>query len=222
VSDLATLLKAVNRTNQSTETKTLTYGLIVTLDDFEDSTEQMNFPSLNQVGVKRKIRLSAVAKIYNLGIDPPELFETANIQVLQAGTRMDMGDLQKNAELTDALLLTSVQEAAQKIVDRVTDVVYPAKIMTRTDRQITINRGDGTGIAPGQLWTVFALGKALKDPDTGEVLGREEFVAGTARILSVQAKFTTAEVVDGGDRIREGMLLRLPAAPPPPPPPPSN
>jgi hypothetical protein len=210
VSDLAVLLKAVNRGGQSAESKQLMYGLVATLDDFEDSTERMEFKALNQVGLRRKVRLSVVAKIYNLGVDPPELFESANIQVLKQDNRTDASGLQRNAEMTDELLLVSVREAAQKIADRVADVVFPAKVLAKTGRQITINRGDGSGVNAGQVWNVFALGKTLKDPDTGEVLGREELLAGTARIVSVQPRFSTAEIIDGADRITEGMVLRLP------------
>jgi hypothetical protein len=208
VSDLATLLKATNRTGQSAEAKTLAYGLVATLDDFEDSTARMEFKAMNQVGIRRTIRLSVVAKIYNLTLDPPELFETANIQVTKQDARTEASDLQKDAESSDELLIASVREASQKISDRVADVVFPAKIIARTGRQVTINRGDGSGIAAGQVWNIFAPGKTLKDPDTGEVLGREELLAGSVRILSVQPKFCTAEVVEAGALVTEGMILR--------------
>ena len=213
VSDQADLLKAVNRAGQSAETKQLNYGLIATLDDFEDSTERMAFPTLNQVGLKRKIRLSVVAKIYNLAVDPPELYESANIQILKKDDRTESVDLRKNAELTDELLLTAVREAAQKVADRVADVAFPAKILARTDKQITINRGDSAGVEVGQVWNVSSMGKSLTDPDTGEVLGREELLAGKVRIVSVQPKFSTAEILEGADKIAEGMVLHLPQAP---------
>ena len=215
VSDAATLLKAVNRAGQAAEVKTLNYGLIATLDDFEDSTERMEFKTLNQVGQKRKIRLSVVAKIYNLAVDPPELYETANIQVLKKDDRTDSVDLQKNAELTDELLLEAVRDAAQQIADRVVNVAFPAKVLSKTGNQITINRGDTTGVEVGQVWNVMSQGKTLTDPDTGEVLGREEGIVGKARVIAVQPKFCTAELIEGSDRTAEGMLVRLPQAPKP-------
>lgn len=212
VSDYAALLKELNRVSQTAETKQLNYGLVATLDDFEDSTERMAFPTLHQVGIKRKIRLSLVAKIYTTAIDPPEVFETANIQVLKKDDRTDSVDLQKNAELTDELLIASVREAAQKVADRVAEAAFPTKILARTGNQITINRGDSAGVTVGQVWNVFSLGKVLTDPDTQEVLGREELLAGKARVVSVEPKFSTAEIIEGGDKISEGMVLRLPQA----------
>lgn len=213
VSDLATMLKAVNRAGQSAETKQLNYGLVATLDDFEDSTERMEFPTLHQVGLKRKIRLSVVAKIYDLAVDPPQLYETANIQVSKKDDRTDSVDLQRNAELTDQLLIDSVREAAQKVADRVAEVAFPTKILARTGGQITINRGDSAGVVIGQIWNIFSPGKVLKDPDTGEVLGREELLAGKARIVSVEPKFSTAEILEGADKVSEGMILRQPQVP---------
>jgi hypothetical protein len=215
VSDQADLLKAVNRAGMAAEVKALNFGLIATLDDFEDSTERMEFKSLNKVGLKRKVRLSVVAKIYNLAVDPPELYETANIQVLKKDDRTDSADLQKNAELTDEVLLTAVRDASQQIADRVVNVAFPAKVLARTDKQITINRGDTTGAEVGQVWNVMSQGKTLVDPDTGEVLGREEGIVGKARITAVQPKFSTAELIEGADKVTEGMVVRLPAAPKP-------
>lgn len=213
VSDQADLLKAVNRAGLAAEVKTLSYGLIATLDDFEDSTERMELKALNKVGMKRKIRLSVVAKIYNLAVDPPELFETANIQVFKKDDRMDATDLQKNAELTDELLLLAVRDASQQIADRVVNVAFPAKVLAKTDKQITINRGDSSGAEVGQIWTVMSQGKTLVDPDTGEVLGREEGIIGKARVVSVLPKMCTAELIEGAEKVTEGMVVRLPPAP---------
>jgi len=213
VSDQADLLKAVNRAGQAAEAKTLSYGLIATLDDFEDSTERMELKVLNKVGIKRKVRLSVVAKIYNLAVDPPELYETANIQVSKKDDRSDSADLQKNAESTDELLLAGVRDAAQQIADRVVNVAFPAKVLAKTDKQITINRGDSSGAEAGQIWNVMSQGKTLTDPDTGEVLGREEAVVGKARVVSVLPKFCTAELIEGAEKVMEGMVVRLSPAP---------
>ena len=59
----------------------------------------------------------------------------------------------------------------------------------------------------------MSQGKQLVDPDTGEVLGREEAVVGKARITAVQPKFSTAEVIEGDDKVAAGMVVRLPPKP---------
>jgi len=45
----------------------------------------------------------------------------------------------------------------------------------------------------GQIWTVFALGEVIKDPDTGENLGRNEAEIGTIKITRVTAKLSYGE-----------------------------
>jgi len=183
------------------------YVLVTTIDDFEDSTERMEFKSLNQVGLKRKVRIGAVAKIYDSSTG--KLLESANIRIEKKDDRSDAVDLQKNAELTDALLADAVQETATRVATRVADVIFPVKVLAKRDRQITINRGEGTGIQAGQVWNVYALGEELVDPDTKESLGREEVLVGKARIVDVTPKTSTAEILEDTG-IDKGAILRLP------------
>ena len=60
---------------------------------------------------------------------------------------------------------------------------------------------------------MMSQGKTLTDPDTGEVLGREEAVVGKARVVSVLPKFCTAELIEGAEKVMEGMVVRLSPAP---------
>jgi hypothetical protein len=54
---------------------------------------------------------------------------------------------------------------------------------------------------------VFAVGKELIDPDTQEVLGKEEVEIGKVRITDVLPKFSKASILE--DRgIAEGAILR--------------
>lgn len=185
------------------------YLLVTTLDDFEDSTEKMEFKTLNKVGIKRKIRIGAVAKIYDS--TSGKLLESANIKTEKKDDRADATDLQKNAEATDALLADAVQDTATKIATHVANVIFPVRVLAKRDKQITINRGEGGGVEVGQVWTVYALGEELIDPDTKESLGREEVAVGKARITDVAPKTSTAEILEDTG-IDKGAVLRLPAA----------
>lgn len=182
------------------------YLLVTTVDDFEDSTERMEFKTLNKVGLKRKIRLSAIGKIYDSSTG--KLLESASIQVDRKDDRSDSTALQKNAELTDALLLETVREAAERMANRVADVAFPARVLAKRDKQVTINRGEGGGVSVGQMWNVYALGEELIDPDTKESLGREEVQVGKARITAVNPKTSTAEIVEDTG-IDKGAVLRV-------------
>ena len=181
--------------------------LVVALDDFEDSTERMEFKTLNKVGIKRKVRISVVAKIYNCTTG--KLLESASVKTEKKDDRTDSTDLQKNAELTDALLADAVRECAEKVATRVADVIFPVRVLAKRDKQITINRGEGAGVEVGQVWNVYALGEELIDPDTKVSLGREESLVGKARIVNVTPKTSSAEILEDTG-IDKGAVLRLP------------
>ena len=106
-----------------------------------------------------------------------------------------------NGAVNDALIEEAAAELANKASQRVTDVVYPARVLSVTDNVVTVNRGEQTGIAPNQRWEVFATGKELTDPDTGEVLGREEIKMGEIEITDVLPKFSKARIV--GEKHKE-------------------
>jgi len=182
------------------------YLLVTTVDDFEDSTEKMEFKTLNQVGLKRKIRIGAVAKIYDSTTG--KLLESANIRTDKKDDRADASALKKDAELTDELLREAVKETAEKVANRVSDVVYPVRVLVKRDKQITINRGDTGGVVVGQIWGVFAQGEELIDPDTKESLGKEEVQVGKARITAVNPKTSTAEILEDAG-VDKGAVLRL-------------
>lgn len=185
------------------------FVLVGTIDDFEDATERVEFANLNRVGLKRKIRLSTTAKIYDS--TSGRLMESVNVRMENSDDRMERENVQRNAEETDVLLLDITRDAAAEIAARVADIVFPIRVLVKRDAQITINRGEGAGVELGQMFNVFAQGERLIDPDTGEVLGQEEVLVGKVRIMSVQPRFSTAEILEDVG-ITKGAVVR-PAGP---------
>ncbi|MCU0788253.1 MAG: hypothetical protein MUC91_08705 [Verrucomicrobia bacterium] len=175
------------------------------MDDFDDTTSKIELPNLDKVALKRKIRLSTTAKIYDAGTG--SLLESTSVQLEQTDDRMDPAVLQRNAEPSDALLLEITRAAAQEIATRVADLVFPVRVLARRETQVTINRGAGAGVESGQLFNVFAEGEELVDPDTLEVLGREEILIGKVRVISVQPRLSTALIVEDFG-IDKGAVLR--------------
>jgi len=184
------------------------YVLAAKLDGFKDYSSSSIIGETDQRATIRILSVSAVAKIY----DPTsgKLYESANFQVRKEDKKLSLRRGNENAALSDELLVGVARELAERIANRVTDVVFPAKVVSKIDRQLAINRGDGTGITIGQLWNAYAVGNELIDPDTGESLGREEVKVGEVRIVSVQPKTSTAEIVGEDRGITIGAILRLP------------
>lgn len=170
------------------------YVLITTVDDFQDVEEVLRGEGNRIRARKRVIRLSAVTKIYDAtsGV----LLESTNFQLSNVDGQKEVFGVESDGDRTDAMLTEIAREMSQKATDRVLDVIYPAKIIAMTGKTVTINRGDGTGIAADQIWDVLALGEALIDPDTGDNLGTEEILIGTVKISAVTPKFSRGQITE--------------------------
>jgi curli biogenesis system outer membrane secretion channel CsgG len=61
-----------------------------------------------------------------------------------------------------------------------------------------INAGSDGGVKEGDEFTIYRVGKQIKDPDTGEVLGADETKVGRVRVTAVKGpRLSTATAVSG-------------------------
>ncbi len=205
-SDADALIEEAAATGRAFDFGDADYLLVVTVDDFQDVEQTANFAALGKSAKRRVIRFSAIGKIYDAKTN--KLVETANFQEQNLDVEETAGNIRTDGELSDSLLVAMSRNMAEKIAQRVVDVGYPARIVGKTGKIVTINRGDGTGIAAGQLWEVFALGEELIDPDTGVSLGREELSVGQVRITRVNPQTSQASITGEDLGIDRGALLR--------------
>jgi len=206
-SDMASILKEADFSAGNFQVSGVDYLLVTTVGDFQDYAETREFAALGKSASWRVIRLGLVGKIYDG--QTGKLIESTNIPVELKEQTENGANSTKNGDLSDSLLQKTAFMAADVIAARVTDVIYPARIVSKIDRMVTISRGEGSGVEIGQVWDAFALGEELVDPDTGASLGREELLVGKIRITRVNPKTSQAEIIsDTG--IDKGALLRLP------------
>ncbi len=182
------------------------YLLVATIDDFQDYLETATFQGTGRSATKRLIRLSCVGKIYDSTTG--KLLESANFQISNKDISENRMYSVRDSMLSDELLVAIAREMAGKIANRVTDVIFPPKVLSKRGKQITINRGDGTDITVGQIWNIFALGEELIDPDTKENLGKEEVLIGKAKITSVLPKTSTAEILEDLGVVKDSVLRK--------------
>ncbi|MFM7259721.1 MAG: CsgG/HfaB family protein, partial [bacterium] len=184
------------------------YLALVQIDDFQDQVQTANFEGIGAKATRRQIRLSAVCRIFD-----------ATRGALLESTRVNVSDLdfknnpqyvidQKGGDLTEAVVNVIADRMANQCAQRITDVIFPAKVLVVRDGIVTLNRGEGTAIAIGDVWEAFATGEELVDPDTGEVLGSEEVSIGFVRVISVAPKFSRAEICGIDRGIAKGCVLR--------------
>jgi curli biogenesis system outer membrane secretion channel CsgG len=184
------------------------YLLVATVDDFQDYIERAVFEGTGRSATKRVFRFSIVAKIYDSTTG--KLLESANFQTGNDAFKQIQEERNysvNNGQLSDEMMVAVSHTMAEKIANRLADVIFPAKVMVKRDNLITINRGEGGGVVVGDVFNVFALGDEMIDPDTKESLGREEVKVGKVKISEVDPKVSKAEVLEDTG-IAAGAVLR--------------
>lgn len=184
------------------------YLLVTTVDDFQDYYEKAIFEGTGRSASKRVFRFSVVGKIYDSSTG--KLVESANFQTGNDAFKQIQQERNysvNNGLLSDEMMVAVSRDTAQKIASHVADVIFPAKVLVKRDTQITINRGEGGGVAVGDTFNVFAQGEELIDPDTKESLGREEVKVGKVKISQVNPKTSLADVLEDTG-IDKGAVLR--------------
>ena len=184
------------------------YLALVQIDDFQDQVQTARFEGVGQQATRRQIRLSAVCRVFD-----------ATRGTLLESVRVTLSDFdfknnpqyvvdQKGGDLTEAVVNVIADKMANRVAQKITDTVFPAKVLVVRDGVVTLNRGEGTDIAVGEIWEAFAQGEALIDPDTGENLGSEEVAVGFVRVISVAPKFSRAEICGLDRGIARNCVLR--------------
>ncbi|HRY46962.1 MAG TPA: CsgG/HfaB family protein [Candidatus Paceibacterota bacterium] len=180
------------------------YVLVPLIDDFQDHLETATFAGTGRSMTRRTLRLSCVANIYDSSTG--KLLESPNLQIRRNDVLENRSYTLQDGDLKDEMLQNLARDMAGQITVRLSEIIFPAKVVARRDKQVTINRGDGSGIAVGQVWNVYAAGEELIDPDTQESLGREEIPAGKVRIVQVNPKTAIGEILEDKGIAKESIL----------------
>ena len=183
------------------------YIVTVLIDDYQDYMRKREFASINKRTETRIIRYGAVANL--IDATSGSIKETANFVISNEGrSDEDGGGATSGGDLTDSVISALTRSMCEDIALRISDVIFPAKIIGKTGSSVTFNRGEGSGVKVGDIFEVFALGESMIDPDTGEDLGAEETLIGTVKVTSVLPKFSKAAIVGEDNGIAKLQILR--------------
>jgi hypothetical protein len=99
-------------------------------------------------------------------------------------------------KFADSLSLTNgdAQNLAKKIGNQIIESIFPIRIISANVGGVILGQGGGT-IAIGDKFTVYQLGKVLKDPYTSESLGQEEIDVSLIEVTNILPKTSNAKII---------------------------
>ena len=100
-----------------------------------------------------------------------------------------------------------VAQAAQEMVTRIVNTVYPLRVARVDGKTLYLNRGNDGSLKVGDRLAVYSQGEAITDQDTGEVLGNTEQEVAQAVVTAVEARFSKAELQNDAS-VQPGMLVK--------------
>lgn len=108
----------------------------------------------------------------------------------------------------DELKIALADEYARNVVSSLMNELFAMKVAAVRDETVYLNRGKDGGLSQGDVLDVYTLGKVIKDPETGESLGRSEQKIGTVKIVSVEEARSKARIESGKTPKRGDLLKR--------------
>jgi len=114
-----------------------------------------------------------------------------------------------NAQPGNDLYEAAAKNIAEWAAIMAAEGVFPIKVLEKDEKGVTINRGLDAGLQVGNVFNVYTLGKEIKDPSSGEVLGREEVTVGRVAVSELHEKFSKATVLEDKNIALGGTLRRV-------------
>jgi curli biogenesis system outer membrane secretion channel CsgG len=114
----------------------------------------------------------------------------------------------KAASISDALQACA-NKIAYHVANKFEDLPWEGAVASVSGGTIRVNGGRNVGLKTGMSLKLMSKGEEVLDPDTGESLGFETMELGMLRVVSVAEKFATCELVEGGEGIKRGDVVRL-------------
>jgi hypothetical protein len=146
-------------------------------------------------GIRERVRISGEEYIRS------EINGAVKLEVLEFATRKRKwsGHEQISVVLDGVdrvdpnVLLDIFRSAARSLVSNMIAAIYPIRVVSVNGNLITINRGEGS-VSVGESVRILEFGREMKDPQSGESLGREEREVAMGRVVDVMPKFATVRV----------------------------
>jgi hypothetical protein len=156
------------------------YVLIIDLQDLEV-----------QNNIREVIRMSdeVIVSSKLSGTLRLRIMEFTTRKIKWVGTQAFAETLKGRTQITSDVLAKNLSAAARKLVSGMVETIFPIRVVRRDGNMLVLNRGEGS-IDQGVQLSVFVLGEDLRDPQSGESLGRMETHVATGTVIEVKPKYS--------------------------------
>ncbi len=156
------------------------YVLIIDLQDLE--VQNNNREVIKMTGeVIVTSKLSGTLRL--------RIMEFTSRKIKWVGTQAFAETLKGRTQITSDVLAKNLSTAARKLVSGMVEAIFPIRVVRRDGNMLVLNRGEGS-IDQGEQLSVFVLGEDLRDPQSGESLGRMETHVATGTVIEVKPKYS--------------------------------
>lgn len=134
----------------------------------------------------------------------------SNVDVAGFGGGVDWDESQARQIFEPA-----VKQVVTAIVAKVDEIkeglgsaaMVSGKVAKVSEGKVYISIGSTDGVKEGDQFSLFHLGEAITDPDTGKVLGQDKTRIGTLTVSKVVGEHLSIGVVNGGGMVQVGDLV---------------
>jgi curli biogenesis system outer membrane secretion channel CsgG len=178
----------------------------------------VNVPGLGHVGGGVTVaKMGINVRIFSVDTSEVLASEDASGSVTDANFRFSgsIGNMFTSFEAFDGSPLgkattQAIDKAVAQILKKLEGQPWSASVadFDESGKEATINAGSDLGVQEGDTFEVHRVTRIIRDPETGEVLGKKMAKIGVIKVTHVEKKFALAEVVEGaalqpGDVVKE-------------------
>ncbi len=196
----------------------LATGAITTVEDSQSGGGGgISFHGIRVGGEHAQAQVTIIAKLIDTTTGEIVAKQSITGKAGKTGVNVGLSVAGLNTDL-NGFKKTPLGQAAQDCINQA--AVYFAKQMesfpfegsivkATGDGQVIINRGSEFGMESGQALTMSTEGETLTDPDSGEVLGKEEGkVIGKIKVDKVLEKISYGTVTEGEKNPAKGTIVK--------------
>ena len=103
----------------------------------------------------------------------------------------------------------AIDNAVEFIASKLRDMPFQGTIIKVNVDEIYLSASEKNDVSVGNEFTVYSVGEELINPDTGEILGREEKEIGKVKVFQVKEKYSKARTIGSIQGIKAGDVIRF-------------